>query len=68
VLRFERACDLLRAAVPPAQVAAAAGYCDQSHLNREFAALAGSSPVRWRSTEFPYIQDRLAAAGAASAP
>jgi AraC family transcriptional regulator len=26
------------------EIAYAAGYCDQSHLNREFRALAGTTP------------------------
>ncbi|MEJ2869937.1 helix-turn-helix domain-containing protein [Actinomycetospora sp. OC33-EN08] len=52
VLRFRRAADLL---VPPpgsirpsppriADIAAACGFADHAHLDREFAALAGCSP------------------------
>jgi AraC-like DNA-binding protein len=44
VLRFERAVALLRAGVAPAEVAAACGFADQPHLNREFRALAGRPP------------------------
>lgn len=55
VLRFRRAADLL---VPPpgnvpgtasriADVAAACGYADHSHLDREFRVLAGCSPGRY---------------------
>ena len=45
VLRFERAAALLADGVGPAQVSATCGFADQSHLNREFRALAGRSPV-----------------------
>ncbi len=55
VLRFRRAADLL---VPPpgtpavpssvADVAAACGFADHAHLDREFAALAGCSPTAYR--------------------
>ncbi|MCD2186487.1 helix-turn-helix domain-containing protein [Actinomycetospora soli] len=56
VLRFRRAADLL---VPPvgaggstvriADVAAACGFADHAHLDREFAALAGCSPTEYRA-------------------
>ncbi|WP_433800891.1 helix-turn-helix domain-containing protein [Actinomycetospora sp. CA-084318] len=56
VLRFRRAADLL---VPPAgtsvpataiaDVAAACGFADHAHLDREFAALAGCSPTAYRA-------------------
>jgi AraC-like DNA-binding protein len=45
VLRFERAAALLAEGAGPAQVSATCGFADQSHLNREFRALAGRSPV-----------------------
>jgi AraC-like DNA-binding protein len=45
VLRFEHSLTLLRRGGPSlASVAAAAGYYDQSHLNRDFRAMAASSP------------------------
>lgn len=44
VLRFERAAALLVDGVPPAQVSAMCGFSDQSHLNRDFRALAGRPP------------------------
>jgi len=44
VLRFRGALALLRSGVPPAEVAARAGYADQPHLSREVRALAGQSP------------------------
>jgi AraC-like DNA-binding protein len=44
VLRFQRASRLLATGVPAASVAARCGYTDQSHLVREFRALAGCTP------------------------
>ena len=44
VLRFERAAALLVEGVPPAQVSVMCGFSDQSHLNRDFRALAGRPP------------------------
>jgi AraC family transcriptional regulator len=44
-LRVERAKDLLRhGRLSPAQVAAAVGFADQSHLNRHFKRLTGLTP------------------------
>jgi AraC family transcriptional regulator len=43
--RVERAQDLLRdGGLPPAQVAAAVGFVDQSHLTRHFKRLTGLTP------------------------
>lgn len=39
-----------------AAVAAACGFTDQSHLDREFRAFAGTSPSGWIAEEFPNIQ------------
>ncbi len=50
---------------PLATVAAAAGYCDQSHLVREFRQYAGLSPTRWLAAELPNVQ---APAGPAAPP
>jgi AraC-like DNA-binding protein len=49
VIRFERACDRLRAADRPALAAVAAdsGYVDQAHLSRDFRDLAGSTATAW---------------------
>lgn len=48
VLRFDRARRLIAAGnVPLADIAAACGYADQSHLNRDFRALAGTNPRGW---------------------
>ncbi|MBS1892752.1 MAG: AraC family transcriptional regulator [Actinobacteria bacterium] len=39
-----------------AGVAAECGFADQSHLDREFGAFAGTSPSGWIAEEFPNIQ------------
>jgi AraC family transcriptional regulator len=39
---------LLNAAIPIAEIAAACGFADQSHLTRVFARLVGSTPAAWR--------------------
>ncbi|MEO3924020.1 helix-turn-helix domain-containing protein [Micromonosporaceae bacterium B7E4] len=58
VVRFDRARRLLQR--PPvagragalAEVAVAAGYYDQAHLDRDFRAFAGCPPSRWLADEF----------------
>ena len=59
VVRFERATALLRSPRRPAlaEVAAACGYYDQPHLNRDFVDLAGCSPGQWLAAEVPSVQD-----------
>lgn len=60
VLRFERARGMLvRPDRPPlAEVAARCGYADQAHMNRDWAAFAGASPLAWLDEEeLPFIQD-----------
>ncbi|MEU6697468.1 helix-turn-helix transcriptional regulator [Pseudonocardia sp. NPDC046786] len=49
VIRFERACSLLRRADRPAlaDVAAVCGFADQQHLAREFRAFAGTTAGAW---------------------
>ncbi|PZG23703.1 AraC family transcriptional regulator [Nonomuraea aridisoli] len=61
VIRFERACRLLRSPRPPslAETAAECGYFDQAHLAREFRDLGGTTATRWLG-EFPSVQDRAA--------
>jgi AraC-like DNA-binding protein len=50
VRRFQRALGLAARARPGGwtRVAAECGYCDQSHLVREFQALAGLAPGAWK--------------------
>lgn len=49
LIRFERACDLLRSPARPtlADVAATCGYTDQPHLARDFRELAGLTATQW---------------------
>ena len=64
LVRFERARTMLQATpsfISIAQVAAACGYYDQAHLNRDFAELAGCSPRAWLAEELPSCQDNSAA-------
>jgi AraC-like DNA-binding protein len=64
VVRFERATRLLQATrrfATIAQVAAACGYYDQAHLDRDFAELAGCPPSTWLAEEdLPSVQDDTA--------
>ncbi len=55
LIRFERACDRLRAADHPAlaDVAADSGYVDQAHLARDFRDLAGSTASAWLRERLP---------------
>ena len=55
VLRFERALRLIRQGRELTAVAYDCGYADQPHLNREFRALAGSTPG-----EVTFVQDGAA--------
>ena len=65
IARFERAQAVLRGASPGTlgDVAARAGYADQSHLTREWLALAGCTPSAWRRDELPNVQDAVSAPG-----
>ncbi len=59
VVRFERARRMLRMVpsfVSMAQVAVACGYYDQSHLNRDFAELAGCTPTELLVDDVPAFQ------------
>lgn len=69
IVRFERARRLLQARPPfvsMAQVAAATGYADQSHLNRDFADLAGCTPTQLVAEDLPFVQDPADHVGASS--
>lgn len=57
--RWRRALHLLGGALPLAEVAAAAGFADQSHLHRIVVAHAGCTPARLRR-QIKYVQDRRA--------
>jgi AraC-like DNA-binding protein len=46
IARFRRAARLIRGGQPLAVVALEAGYGDQAHMTREFAALGAPSPKR----------------------
>jgi AraC-like DNA-binding protein len=65
ILRFQRALALLdggRASL--AAVAAAGGFFDQPHFNREFRAMAGCTPGEYLGARvpFPNVQDAAATA------
>ena len=51
ILRFDAAASGIRNGGRLAEVAAACGYFDQAHLNREFRAMSGWSPTKWRSAQ-----------------
>lgn len=61
--RWRRALQLLGGGLPLAEVAAAAGFADQSHLHRVVVAHAGCTPARLRR-QIKYVQDRRAHAAA----
>ena len=52
VTRFDRSRRLLAAGRPLAELAASAGFFDQAHLSREYAALAGRSPGQLRASAY----------------
>lgn len=60
IIRFERSRALLECGCTTslAAVAAACGYADQSHLTREWQALAGCAPTEWIAEELANVQDR----------
>lgn len=58
--RFTQAIRLIHQPIRPtfAELAAACGYVDQSHLTREWIDFAGCSPTEWLATEeLPFVQD-----------
>ena len=68
IARFEAARRLLTSPRPPqlADLALRCGFADQSHLAREWRALAGCSVGQWLSEEFPFLQDEAAQRSAGS--
>lgn len=55
-LRFDRARRMVDGTTATlADVAAACGYSDQSHLTREFGELAGCAPAAYRAARFPEL-------------
>ena len=57
VVRFDRARRAVAArGAALAEVAAATGYADQSHLDRDFRAFAGAPPSRWLAEEVRNVQ------------
>jgi transcriptional regulator GlxA family with amidase domain len=59
--RVEAASALLRSTrLPLAEVAVAAGFCDQRQMNRCFSAVLGRTPLRVRR-ERQLFDERLAA-------
>ena len=58
VMRFERANRMLRGETRPTltEVAAACGYTDQAHFNRDWRALVGATPTEWMEAELPFVQ------------
>lgn len=66
VIRFDRARHLLQrqfisdGRADIARAAACSGYCDQSHLVRDFNAFTELPPSEWLRREFGNVQDRRA--------
>lgn len=58
VIRFDRSVSLLRRspARPLGEVALACGYSDQSHMNRDWRALAAVPPTTWLSEAIPNVE------------
>ena len=56
VVRFDRVRRKIVPGVRLAEVAAEAGYFDQSHLVRDFQAFAGCSPTQWLADEIGFVQ------------
>jgi len=65
VARFGYAQQLNEAGMPLAAVAHVAGYADQSHLNRDWRALAGQTPVETLD-DFPIVLENMDGVGASS--
>jgi AraC-like DNA-binding protein len=65
IARFEAARGLLLRSGRPSliEVATCCGYADQSHLSREWQALAGCTIGTWLREELPFVQDSMGAGG-----
>lgn len=66
VIRFDRARRAMQRTAGPGRprlgdIAARYGYCDQSHLVRDFAAFTCRAPGRWLAEEFRNVQANPAA-------
>jgi AraC-like DNA-binding protein len=62
-LRFDRARAMVESSgLALADIAAACGYSDQSHLTREFTELAGCAPATYRAARFPDLPGTPASA------
>lgn len=60
-LRLQHVLDLMaRSTEGLAGIATAAGYSDQSHMTRDFASLAGCTPLAWRSADLPGLPGKPA--------
>ena len=60
LLRLERSVTLLKAGTRTTMgaIAAACGYADQAHMNRDWLRIVGRSPTAWLADEqLPFIQD-----------
>ena len=60
--RFRRASDLLESSgASIAEIAFACGYFDESHLDRDFRAFAGTTPGAWRADPraVTFVQDEV---------
>jgi AraC-like DNA-binding protein len=71
VVRFDRARRMLQHAPPGfaiADVAAACGYFDHAHLDRDFADLAGCTPTELLTDDLPSVQDDDLLEAAGSGP
>jgi AraC-like DNA-binding protein len=59
VMRFEELLRRLPHTHRPAEVAAACGYYDQAHMNRDFREFAGTTPseylARFPSVQYPWV-------------